>query len=198
MVDEAATSEPVRSFIAIEIPSAVQRALTDLAAALRAEGVRARWVPETNYHLSIRFLDAISSEQRAAIESAFAVECATIAPFKLQVCGCGAFFSRRIPRVLWAGVSGEIEPLRALAAAAEAIARDVGGAALKTDYHPHITLGRIRAARDATDIEHALKRHEEFDGGAIPVDRVSLFRSELHPSGAQYTRLHTFALAETE
>ena len=192
------TSGSVRSFIAIEIPSAVKQALSELATALRGDNVRARWVPAANYHLSIRFLGAISGEQRAAIESAFTSCCAVIEPFSLQARGCGVFNRRGIPRVVWAGVSGDLEPLRALASAAESAARDAGGAPIASEYHPHITLGRIRDARDGAGVAHVLKLHALFDGGAIPVDRVSLFGSELNADGAQYTRLHTFALGKTE
>lgn len=190
--------ERVRSFVAIEIPAEVKRKLAGLSESLRAEGVRASWVREANLHLSLRFLGEITTEERQQIESELAQVCVGIAHMQLAVEGCGAFPNARSPRVVWAGISGELEPLDALAVAVETAACSAGLEPMPKRFRPHVTLGRIRESGRVSATATVLEKHAEFSGGAIPVGRVSLFASELRPAGAKHTRLQSFELGLPE
>jgi 2'-5' RNA ligase len=56
-----------------------------------------------------------------------------------------------------------------------------------------VTLGRMREGRRNAALADALARPVEC--GRLPVTRVSLMRSELHPRGARYTELTSVVLA---
>jgi 2'-5' RNA ligase len=183
-----------RSFIAIEIPKKTKRELIALARSLRKGGIRASWLREPALHLSLRFLGDITTDERAAIESGLDEVCARTAPFALMVEGVGVFPNPRAPRVLWAGVSGDVDALQSLAEAVEDLARSAGLEPVRKRFNPHITLARFRNPIANEALNDVLHEHAAFDGGAIPVDRVSLFKSELRPEGANHTILRSFSL----
>lgn len=194
VVVTAESDAPRRCFIAIEIPADTKRRLNDLTAQLRAVGVRASWVRGDNVHLTLRFLGNISPAECSAVESELAATCERISPFHLTASGCGAFPNARRPRVLWAGVEGAVDELIALAGEVETAVQHAGLERVRSTYKPHITLGRIRSQAAITNLESVLRECAGFDGGAIPVDRVSLFASELRRGGARHTVLQSFEL----
>lgn len=188
------SEQRTRSFIAIEIPKKTKRKLMALARSLRKEGIRASWLREPALHLSLRFLGDISPDERAAIESGLDAVCARTAPFALAVEGVGVFPNPRLPRVLWAGVSGDVDALQLLAEAVEDLARSAGFEPMRKRFKPHITLARFRNPNANEALNELLNEHAAFEGGAIPVERVSLFKSELRPDGADHTMLRSFTL----
>jgi 2'-5' RNA ligase len=67
-------------------------------------------------------------------------------------------------------------------------------------FSPHLTLGRVRreAGPEAADFAgKVLGGLEAITAGEMAAETVYLYRSELRPTGAVYTRLHSAALAAT-
>jgi 2'-5' RNA ligase len=94
--------------------------------------------------------------------------------------------------VLWVGVI-EMPPrnvLEKLAERLELAGRACGFPPEKRSFRPHLTLAR--AARQGR--AEWPGDYEARVGGFVEVKRVSLFLSELHPSGARYTALESFEL----
>ena len=66
------------------------------------------------------------------------------------------------------------------------------------DYHPHLTLGRVRKGLSGDDMELISKWAQEASIGAVgrfEVEAISLIQSVLRPEGATYTNLHEARLA---
>jgi 2'-5' RNA ligase len=113
-------------------------------------------------------------------------------PFRLQLSGLGMFPSERSPRVLWAGVAGDLEALGALQGRMEAEMSALSFPPEKRPFSPHLTLGRVRqetsegmrrrlsAALLATSLDHT---------GPWQVETVHLMRSDPAPGGAIYSAL---------
>ncbi len=192
------SGEPsIRSFLAIELPGAVVTALSKLRETLQADGLRASWVRHANYHLTLCFLGNITQNDRAIVESFLSAACASLDAFQLEVGGCGVFPSPQSPRVVWAGILNLPQALFGLAAVTEDAACTAGLEPVRGPFVPHITLGRFRNPRLQQNIEQILRNHADFRGGAVPVDRVSLFTSELTDGGANHERIASFPLKTT-
>ena len=132
----------VRLFTAIEIPEQ-QRIRLGL---LRAPLSGAKWVDPENMHITLRFAGDI--DERVADDFADALGETAIDPFRITIAGVGAFAGRDT-RVLWAGVEAGPQ-LDALYRANERAARAAGLDPPLRGFKPHVTLARMRGARNST------------------------------------------------
>jgi len=141
-----------RLFTAIEIPRLIRQHL----GLMRAPLVGARWIEPEDMHITLRFAGDIDG--RTADEFAGLLAQVRARPFHITIKGVGAFGGRE-PRVLWAGVEAGSE-LDALYRANERAARAAGIEPAARDFKPHVTLARMRGAR-----EHLVARFLEENGG---------------------------------
>jgi 2'-5' RNA ligase len=140
-----------RLFTAIEIPEAIRVRLSLLRAPLSG----AKWIEPENMHITVRFAGDIDG--RVADELVDFLAGVRARPFEVAIKGVGAFGGRD-PRVLWAGVEAG-EPLDALYRAHDRSARAAGLEPEGRAFKPHVTLARMRGAR-----QHAVARFLEENG----------------------------------
>ncbi len=65
-------------------------------------------------------------------------------------------------------------------------------------FSPHLTLGRVRSPRGKADLSRAVENRKGMELGIFQAKEVILFRSELKPSGAVYTKLKEFPLGREQ
>lgn len=196
----------MRAFIAIELPADVRQRLDSAGQALTTHlseaGVASalRWSATSNLHLTLRFLGDTTAENRSALVHALQGITKAQSPFSLGLDGLGAFPNWGNPRVVWVGVTGDLDILQRVQRRVEEEVQGCGFAPESRPYHPHITLAR--AARDARrgTIRQAgelLSRQTKVAQqlGHWTVSELVLMRSELRPGGSVYTVLERFALA---
>lgn len=170
----------MRVFVAVDLPEALIEALQALQ-----QGLPGRLVPAENLHLTLAFLGEVSEARLAALHEGLA-ELRLVAPV-LHVASLDVFGGRR-PNLCFASVA--LNP--ALEAAHRAVGRvcRAAGVDLRRErLRPHVTLARF--GRELG------KREERQLAGRLgmvpPVEAVaahfSLVRSDLGPSGAQYSAL---------
>jgi RNA 2',3'-cyclic 3'-phosphodiesterase len=188
----------MRTFIAIELPAEVRAALTDLSQRLRGSRASASWVKPERMHLTLRFLGEIPESDVARVGSLLEEHSAPLRPFALSVANAGVFPNSRQPRVVWAGVGPLDGGLRELQRIAEDGARATGLKPERRPFRPHLTLARIRGEAHAHELMTLVARERSFDGGSFSVASVSLFSSELTPSGPVYRRLRECPLKGTD
>ncbi|HEY7085560.1 MAG TPA: RNA 2',3'-cyclic phosphodiesterase [Hyphomicrobiaceae bacterium] len=128
-----------RLFTAIEIPATIRQHLW----LIRAPLAGARWIEPDNMHITLRF--AGDMDGRTADDFAQALAGFVAKPLRITIAGAGAFGGRE-PRVLWAGVEGS-EELKALYRANDRAARAAGLEPEERGFRPHVTLARLRGAR---------------------------------------------------
>ncbi|HEY7726730.1 MAG TPA: RNA 2',3'-cyclic phosphodiesterase [Anaeromyxobacteraceae bacterium] len=183
----------LRLFVAVEPPPAVRRRLAALQAEVRRAAGRAaddvRWVAPEQIHLTLAFLGNAPEERIDAVRGAVADAAAACAPLHLEVRGAGGFPSARRPRVVWAGLAGDLEPLGALAADLRRRLAPLGFPLEERDFRAHLTLGRSRDRGGARGMAGALAAANEADPCAWRADEVVLFRSHLGPGGARHEAL---------
>jgi 2'-5' RNA ligase len=179
----------LRTFVAVPLPAPVRAALGDLSARMQSGGLRGRWVPPENIHLTLAFLGATEPAAVDRIKEAIAEATARRHPFDLTPAGLGVFPGRRRPRVLWVGLQGELEALAALTTAVGRALVPLGVAPSRRNAVGHLTLARARETFDPDPLDAALQRHREFIGPSFHVDHIVLYRSELGAGPARYRPL---------
>ena len=136
-----------RLFVAVELPAGAKEGLAAAVGQLRGlmpAGVR--WVNPAGIHLTLKFLGEVDGGLAPPLLAALQREMAGVdkTPFPLRLDGLGVFPNRREPRVIWAGVGGDLETLGAVQRRVETAAVSLGLARERREFRPHLTLGRVR------------------------------------------------------
>jgi 2'-5' RNA ligase len=182
-----------RMFVAATLPDDVRAALGQVSEALAAQMPprSVRWVKPNLLHVTLRFLGDTAVSQLSTISSELDRIAANHAPLRLYVSGLGCFPNRKRPRVIWAGLEGEITAVQSLKQDIDAILEPLGWARETRPFKPHLTLGRVKDSRKLQGIEWGTEVKEM----AAPVTAVHLIESQLTPQGPIYSTYHTSQLA---
>jgi 2'-5' RNA ligase len=189
----------IRAFIAIDLNSDVRQGLGKVMDQLRQqlEVAPVRWVPPENIHLTLKFLGDVSLANLEMLKKIMQSEASSYHPFDLSVGGLGAFPNSRNPRVVWVGVEAPPE-LGALQRSIEAAMERLGYGREERPFSAHLTLGRVSRnanSHDAHVIGEAIESTKVGFLGMVQVLEVHLFRSDLKPSGAVYSRIFSTPLS---
>lgn len=187
-------SRTLRCFIAVEVPDALAAVAADFQLQLKGAGIRARWVPPENVHLTLRFLGSIQENRVAPIVEAMHTAVTGIDPFTLTTADIGVFPAKGPPRVLWLGLAGNVERLNALHNALGTALGEVGIPQEKRTYQGHLTLARFKDRISASRLADAVAHCGPPAPIPIVVDAIRLMESRLNPKGARYYRLDTTVL----
>jgi 2'-5' RNA ligase len=178
----------IRLFCAIELPDGLRDRLIALGGGMPG----ARWVPEENMHVTLRFIGEVpesSFDDIAAALSAIHVE-----SFDLTVAGVGHFEQSRRPTVLWARVE-KSEALVFLRDRIESALRRVGVKGEDRNFMPHVTLARFDRDVSAERVAAFIGANSLFRAAPFPVEHFTLFSSVLGRSGPTYRAEAEFPLA---
>lgn len=186
----------MRLFLAIVPPPGVQRAAFAVIRALREDGDGVAWVRQENLHFTLRFLGEVGDSALGDVARAARGAAAAHAAFDVALGAAGAFPSPRRARVLWLGLTGGAEPMKAVAASlADALER-IGFAREERAFSSHLTIGRVREPDE--DWTERLKGAAVLpDAASFRVDRISLVRSQLARGGSIYTVMDEAVLGRT-
>ena len=185
----------IRSFIAIDFPEETRKALEDVQKELKQCGAGVRWVKPSSIHLTLKFLGNIQAAQVEDIALAVAQEIRNQPPITLRPAGLGAFPSRRKPRVIWIGMEGEVQRLTRIQARVENALEPLGFVREKRPFQPHLTIGRVKDRRRLQALIDAMVTLDMPPFNSFDADEIILYKSDLRPTGAIYTKLHRMPLA---
>lgn len=184
----------MRTFLALEISPAIRKSIGSVLQTLAQQvpDRAVRWVRPENVHLTLAFLGDLPVERIPRIQEAVDPAAAETPPLRLSVGGLGAFPRPQAPRVIWMGVQEASGRLEALQGRLEDGLRRLGWEPPEEPFRPHLTLGRVRRAARLSDVERlaaALQTAPSAELGSMVAPEVIVFRSDLTPQGAVYTRL---------
>ena len=188
----------LRAFLAIELPAEILGEIGRFQGHLqRLVHGELRWVRPEGIHLTLKFFGSIAEEAVPAIAAVVEKVAARARPFSLAVGGIGVFPDKRRPRVLWVGMSGDVERLAGFQQQLEEALMALDYPVEERPFRPHLTLARFRSPKDLTGLPKALEKGENFAAGSFLAAGIGLIKSELKPQGAVYTRLKWFPFAGT-
>jgi len=179
-----------RTFIAIELPLEIRRLIRAHIDQLRSAlpQVRASWSREDNLHLTLKFLGDVPISRIPDLSEACSIAIKSIASLKLVVKGCGRFPPHGKPKVLWIGFDeAETDESRLLQlhAAIEDSCAAHGFTREARPYHPHLTIARIREAKDTRALAES-HMQTDFAPQTFTVSEVVVFRSQLSTTGSKH------------
>ena len=186
--------EKIRAFIAISLPASVLQAMGQAQDKLRSLGQGIRWVRQEGIHLTLKFLGDVDTDRVENIHMAMERASQGTSPFVLTGEGIGVFPDLRRPRVIWIGLSGDLQVLFALQAHLESQLKGLGFPKEKRPFKGHLTLGRVKGRVGTTELGKALEGLGSFQTDAFTVQSLALFQSTLRPQGAIYTKLADVSL----
>lgn len=177
--------QPIRSFIAIKLPDFIKFSLQVLQVKLSESGIKASFPNPETLHLTLKFLGDILPGDLDAVEKCMEKAVARINPHALFASGIGVFPSVKHTRVIWSGIKGETDILEKLVHELDAfLLKDMGLKREEKRFNPHLTLARIKERIPQDFIIKMIKDFENFCTSDFSVIGISLFQSELMPSGA--------------
>lgn len=185
----------IRSFIAIDLPQKTRENLAAIQDQLRQSQAGVRWVKPGSIHLTLKFLGNILPEQVDEIAAAVAQLVRDEPPITLCAAGLGAFPSPRKPRVIWVGLRGEVDRLANIQAGLEKALEPLGFARETRGFRPHLTIGRVKDRRRLQSLIEAMSTLELPEFNSFDGNEIILYKSDLRPTGAIYTKLHRMPLA---
>jgi 2'-5' RNA ligase len=178
-----------RAFIAIELPEKIKRDIRKLQHVFASHVLDIRWVKPANMHLTIKFLGDVDPSDIEAVGRLLSNTAANHPIFDLAPQGVGLFPNIRRPSIIWTGIAGQTDVLGSIHKSVNSGLNDIGFEADKRPYRGHLTLGRIKTHMDQSRLVTALRVNQEFVSKAFSVERLVMFKSELHPNGPVYTKL---------
>lgn len=185
-----------RTFIALELDAPQQHVLSNIIRQGKRSLPDLRWVDPVGIHLTLAFLGELSDEQLERALAAAQYAATIVDSFDYRLSGLGTFGPPRQPRVLWMGIS-EPSGVLTLLYQALALALEERGFAPETrPFSPHLTLARIKSPLTPEQL-HLLQQllsHYQFASPVYHVTHLSVMKSELARSGAQYTCLRAYEL----
>lgn len=184
----------MRLFVALDLPDAVRRALSELIAELKPKSPAARWLRPGSMHVTLKFLGHTDTHKLDSIRAVLAT-IHSVQPVDLHFRGIGFFPNERRPRIIWCAI--EAAPnLFELAAAMEQALEPLGFARESRPFLPHLTLARLNASQGVENLVAAANAMKSYDFGAAHEAEFHLFESVLKRTGAEYKKLSTYSFVK--
>ena len=191
----------VRTFIAIKLTPEVHHVLERVQQHLRQVegGGVGRWTRTEGIHLTLKFLGETPEGSLKGVYDAVRRAATGHGPFDLILRDVGCFPNARRPRVIWVGVAEETGQLPRLKQALESELARLGYPKEGRTFTPHLTLARVKQGARLGEVEALGRSVAHYQPGMLarmPVDQITVIKSDLRPEGAVYTDLCTVPLTE--
>ncbi len=178
----------MRIFIAVDIgdPRLIS-VIARMRDTIVGTGVPMKPVEEQNFHITLRFIGEVPESTVEEVKEILSrIE---FPKFRVVLKGLGAFPSPSRPRVVWIGVSEGFEELKRIRDEIEAGLRKIGIKPERQEFHPHVTLARIKGSRGIARLSKLIEEYSDYEFGSFTVESVKLKKSTLTRHGPIYEDL---------
>lgn len=185
----------LRLFIALPLPPELERRLGEIIDAFKPRSKAVKWSKPGNIHLTLKFLGDTDEKLVPEIGRALDHIAARTGEIKAVIDDLGGFPNLKRPRVIWAGSSLGIEPAGKVARDVDLSLRQLGFDKEKRPFKAHLTLGRVRQGKSIDDLASLLSSYK-LEPITVALDKLTLFKSTLTPTGPIYEILHETPLGQ--
>jgi 2'-5' RNA ligase len=186
----------IRSFLAFELSAEMRSTVSGVYENVRNSRLEVRWVRPQGIHITVVFMGDVREEDIAAIGNEMGKGCSEFSPFHASLKGMGCFPNCRNPRVIWIGLEGEIERMSNFREDLQKRLVPFGVKTEKRGFNPHLTLGRFkRPSRDESEVGELIDKHKDVTSPVCSLHELVLFKSDLKPGGAIYTKVLSWPLS---
>jgi 2'-5' RNA ligase len=173
----------MRAFIAITLPEEIKLSLAKAIEPLKPCSADAKWTPQENFHITLKFLADITDAQLEQIKKHLTILAQKEKPFSAALEGFGFLPDDKKPRVLFAETSAKKE-MAQLAQSIENILSPFEFVKKETGFKPHITLAKMKSLYNLAQLRDSLKNIGL--NGDFTVQSVSIIKSTLTSAGSVY------------
>jgi RNA 2',3'-cyclic 3'-phosphodiesterase len=181
--------DTIRTFIAFKLPKNIISSISEIQNRFKSYAFKARWVNLGNIHLTLKFLGDINYTDIEKVSEAIIDAVNSHTPVSLAVKGASVFPGIKRPRVIWVGLTGEIEKLVGIQNDIEKNLEKLGFPREKRPFRGHLTLGRIKGKINPKKLLDVIKKFEKFESKLFIADKIFLFKSDLKSTSSVYTEL---------
>ena len=188
----------IRSFISLPISEQargiLRKTINEIDGAIQD---KIRWVRPEGIHLTLKFMGDIKTDKIDALLLLLPEIATEVTPFELTLSELGCFPNNRRPRVLWAGVKGDLSTLQNLHLAVDNVVEKVGLPRERRGFSPHLTLGRVRrniSEREVDQIGQIIGLTSLPNTPSWTNQTVDLMRTELDPEGSRHYLVGSFPM----
>jgi RNA 2',3'-cyclic 3'-phosphodiesterase len=186
----------IRSFLAFELPEGIKKTVARVSGEIRHTGLDARWMKPENIHLTVVFMGNIKADDIGHLGGEAGNVCSVYGTFDIAIKGMGCFPNRQRPRVLWMGLDGNLGRMSRFRDDLQKSLKAFGIKEERRGFKPHLTLARFRSTRKiGSKLEEILKVYDALESPYESLIELHLFKSELKPEGAVYTKLKSWPLS---
>jgi 2'-5' RNA ligase len=182
----------IRAFIAIPTDSFVQQRIALTMKELEEANAEVRWEKAEKLHITLKFLGSIDSDRLDQLSQMIAEGVRRFSKFEILFRGVGAFPTVDRPRIVWIGIESHTI-LSEIQREVEEISHAFGFAKEDREFHPHITIGRVKGTRNIHRLTEKLKSIT-FEPIRSLCAGVHIMQSTLHPTGSVYAVRKSFSL----
>lgn len=184
---------PVRAFIAINLPADLKDSLESKLLHLKKISSGAKWVRKENLHITLKFLGTTEEAQIAAITDVLQEVSLKYKSFEIAYEETGGFPNIRRPKVIWIGIRDK-SALIEIGSEIEEKLEKLGFPKESRKFSPHLTVARVKEAKNYSSLEKKLKELEKIEFGTMTANSIALMKSDLEQSGAKYSIIEEFRL----
>jgi 2'-5' RNA ligase len=155
-----------------------------------------KWVPPKNIHLTLKFLGKIPVEQILGLNQVIQALSEKLDPIEIALTEIKIFPSPSRPKGIWAAIKSSHQLLLFQKLLEEQLS-EIGYRPERNAFSPHLTLGRFRRGaklENSLALEDFLKSQDLKDFQELNLGELVLYKSDLFPTGAVYTKLFSTLL----
>ncbi len=183
----------MRVFIAIDITQNIKNEIGNfIRACKKIPDAPVKYVGIENLHITLKFLGDLENDSLQSLIEEFSKISPSIS--ELAVHSAGAFPSLDFTKIAWVGIR-ENPDLKQAFMDIEKICQNNGFMPEERDFHPHITIARIKG-RVTNDWINVIRKYSAFEFGHFIPEGFCIYRSDLNKSGPLYTKLSFFPFKE--
>ena len=151
-----------------------------------------KYVETENLHCTLKFFGEVDDNKLNEIIEVIENKIKNHEPFKINIRKTGVFPNEKYVRVLWIGME-DVEPFTNLQ---KDLDKDFVELGFKKErsYKPHLTVGRVRGAKNKEELLAKLKDLGDVEIGEMDIRKIVLKKSQLTRKGPIYTTLKEFDL----
>ena len=140
--------KPMRTFVAVNVSSDTTKAAQRMMRQIDETEIGAKCVRTSSMHIALKFLGEVQIEETPEICKAVGRAAQGMLSFMIECGGLDAFPERSRPRTVWMGVQTGVTALRQLQQRVDDETRHIGYHGETRQFHPHLTLARIRSTAE--------------------------------------------------
>lgn len=151
-----------------------------------------KYVELNNLHLTLKFFGDIDTDGLEVLENAISKVISEFKPFKINIKGCGAFPNNNHIKVIWIGIEDDTI-LKELHDKLDSEFARLGFDKDKK-FSTHLTIGRMKSAKNKSQVKTTIEEFDNIEIGEMMVEKITLKKSTLTPSGPIYDNIYEFEL----